>query len=191
MSFEVNKTIGAILTAFLVLLLASFISDLVYPIHDSSETKHSEDNNHLSYYIEDEESDKDLNDNITLENIEKKPSKDEIILLLQNADLNEGSKFAKKNCSSCHSLDDPTKNKIGPSLVGVFGRESASISNYKYSKSFKNLNVSWDEYQLYNFLVKPRDWISGTKMSYGGIKKESDRYNVISYLKKLTYLPND
>ena len=33
-----------------------------------------------------------------------------------------------------------------------------------------------------NFLLKPKDYVKGTKMAYIGLKKEKDRASVILYL---------
>ena len=32
------------------------------------------------------------------------------------------------------------------------------------------------------FLIKPKDWIKGTKMAFAGLKNEKDRASVILYM---------
>jgi cytochrome c len=32
------------------------------------------------------------------------------------------------------------------------------------------------------FLIKPKDYVKGTKMAYAGLKKEKDRASIILYL---------
>ena len=36
-----------------------------------------------------------------------------------------------QNCASCHDLNMPIKNKIGPSLANVLNRKIGSLSDYK------------------------------------------------------------
>ena len=94
--------------------------------------------------------DKFISDNIkvlSIENIDKQNAmlnQSQIEDAIENASYEDGLNFVKKNCATCHSLDDPSKNKIGPSLVGVFGRDSAAIEDYKYSKALSNVNIQWD-----------------------------------------------
>ena len=38
-------------------------------------------------------------------------------------------------------------------------------------------------------LLKPKDWIKGTKMAYAGLRKEKDRASVILYLNKYSDSP--
>jgi len=48
-------------------------------------------------------------------------------------------------------------------------------------------NWSYDE--LNGFLINPKKYIEGTKMSFAGLKKETDRANVILYLRSLSNNP--
>ena len=174
MSFEINKLMCALLVSILLYLLSSFIGDLLYKPEKLNKVK-------LSYFIEDSsqiESEtslpkEDVIDNITLDTIEA---------LLAQADLNEGAKFVKKNCSACHDYNLPIKNKIGPSLATVLNRNIGSLSDYKYSKSLKNNGKDWNLLNLYLFLENPKEWIPGTKMAYRGIKSKEKLINTIKFL---------
>jgi len=101
------------------------------------------------------------------------------------ADLAKGEKVYKK-CKACHTLDAGGKNKIGPNLNGVFGRVSGTMEGFKFSKAMKEAAVTWDEKTMDQFLTKPKKMIKKTKMSFAGLKKESDRANLIAYLKEAT-----
>ncbi|MAJ24321.1 MAG: hypothetical protein CMP36_02295 [Rickettsiales bacterium] len=176
MSSESNKLLCAILSAFLVYLLASFLSELLYHEDNKKGLK-------VSYYI-DHTSEKNIDVIEKGKNIaSKKVSETEIINLLKTADILKGESFVKKNCSSCHDLNLPIKNKIGPSLATVFNREIGSIKDYKYSKALIGLNKNWNLLNLYNFLEKPKEWADGTKMSYRGITDTTKLINTIKYLK--------
>ena len=39
------------------------------------------------------------------------------------------------------------------------------------------------------FLIKPKDYVKGTKMSYVGLKKEKDRASIILYLNEQSDSP--
>tara|TARA_B100000029_G_scaffold198327_1_gene196401 strand:- start:576 stop:1124 length:549 start_codon:yes stop_codon:yes gene_type:complete len=173
MSAEFNKILCAILSAVLVLLLSSFIGDLLY--HPDTKNKK------ISYEIEVENSDDSIQ--INNENDKKETiSEEEIEKLLVSANLENGEKFATKNCSACHSFTLPIKNKIGPSLATILDRKIGSIEGYKYSKFFTATNKTWSYENLYFFLKEPKTWAPGTKMSYRGITKQDDLINVLKYL---------
>tara|TARA_B100000287_G_scaffold131894_1_gene123998 strand:+ start:1314 stop:1820 length:507 start_codon:yes stop_codon:yes gene_type:complete len=104
--------------------------------------------------------------------------------LLANANLDGGKKIAKQ-CVGCHSVDDSLAIKVGPPLWGIIGRQAASIDGYGYSDALSEFKKVWSKEELYNFLEKPKDYIKGTKMIYKGLKKPSDRVNLISYLESL------
>ncbi len=101
---------------------------------------------------------------------------------LAEGDAAKGTKVFNK-CKTCHTFD-PGKKKIGPHLKGIIGRESASVEGFKYSKAMKAADVTWDEETLDIYLKKPKAFIKGTKMAFAGLKKDSQRQDVIAYLKE-------
>ena len=106
---------------------------------------------------------------------------EDIIALLVSVSVEDGEKVFKK-CAACHSISKGGANKIGPALWGVLGRQSGSLADYKYSKAMASYGKKWSFDEMNGFLIKPKDWIKGTKMAYAGLKKIEDRAAVIPYL---------
>jgi cytochrome c len=100
---------------------------------------------------------------------------------LAEGDAAEGEKVFKK-CKTCHTFD-PGQKKLGPHLKGVVGRKAGAVEGYKYSKAMAGADITWDEANLDKYLTKPKAFLKGTKMSFAGLKKESQRADVIAYLK--------
>ena len=94
-----------------------------------------------------------------------------------------GKKVFKK-CTACHVVAKGGKNKIGPVLYGVLGRQSAAISDYKYSNGLLSIEKKWSLINLYYFLEKPKEWAPGTKMSYRGISDSQKLLNTVKYLRE-------
>ena len=111
-----------------------------------------------------------------------------IMALLASASAADGKKVFKK-CAACHSIAKEGGNKIGPALWGVLGRQAGSISDYKYSKAMATHEKSWSFEEMNGFLIKPKDWIKGTKMTFMGLKKETERAAVILYMNNNTDSP--
>ena len=112
----------------------------------------------------------------------------DIIALLASVNADDGKKIFKK-CAACHSIAKDGTNKIGPALWGVLGRQAGSISDYKYSKAMTAYGKPWSFEEMNGFLIKPKDWIKGTKMSFVGLKNEKERAAVILFINKNTDNP--
>jgi cytochrome c len=106
-----------------------------------------------------------------------------IMALFASTNADDGAKIFKK-CAACHSIAEGGANKIGPALWGVIGRKAGSVPNYKYSKAMAAYSKNWSFEEMNGFLIKPKDWIKGTKMSFAGLKNAKDRASVILYMNK-------
>lgn len=62
----------------------------------------------------------------------------------------------------------------------LLGRKAGSTS-YEYSSAIKNSGVVWTKQALFLYLKTPSQYISGNKMSFGGMPSEDDRANIIAY----------
>lgn len=101
-------------------------------------------------------------------------------------DATKGAKVYKK-CVSCHMIGEKAKNRVGPHLNGIIGREIAALQDYKYSKAMVAYGETakiWSEDNLAAYLANPRKAVKGTRMAFVGLRKEKDVANVIAYLKQ-------
>ena len=174
-SFELNKIIGAILLVALLVIGLGKVSNLVFKIN-----KPEKSNYKVELEVESAET-----------NGDEEPVQREIVdiaALLSTGDLAHGEKVFKK-CSACHSIKSGGGNKIGAALYNVVGRKVGVLDDYKYSKALAEYEKNWSFEELNGFLLKPKDWIKGTKMAYAGLRKEKDRASVILYLNKYSDSP--
>ena len=112
----------------------------------------------------------------------------DIMAMFASVSAAEGAKVFKK-CAACHSINEGGSNKIGPALWGVLGRSVGSVPDYKYSKAMVAYGKNWSFEEMNGFLIKPKEWIKGTKMSFAGLKKAEDRAAVILYMNENTNSP--
>ena len=174
-SFELNKIIGAILLVALLVIGIGKVSNLVFKINKPEKS---------NYKVE-------LDVETAKTKADEEPVQREIVdiaALLSTGDLAHGEKVFKK-CSACHSIKSGGGNKIGPALYNVVGRKVGVLDDYKYSKALAEYEKNWSFEELNGFLLKPKDWIKGTKMAYAGLRKEKDRASVILYLNKYSDSP--
>ena len=111
-----------------------------------------------------------------------------IMALFASTSVAEGAKIFKK-CAACHSIAKGGGNKIGPALWGVLGRPAGTIPDYKYSKAMAAHGKNWSFEEMNGFLIKPKGWIKGTKMSFAGLKNVKERAAVILYMNENTNSP--
>ncbi len=99
---------------------------------------------------------------------------------LAEGDIKKGKKVYNK-CRACHNIDKD-KNKVGPHLVGIFGRKAGSLEDFKYSDAMKSSDVIWDAETLAAYVKKPKEFIEDTKMNFAGIKKDKQIVDLIAYM---------
>lgn len=172
-SFELNKIVGAVLLAVLALVVIGKLGDyLVVPGGGHGGGDHGA---------------------ATVTAKAPAPKKEEplepIIGMLASADVEAGKRVFNK-CKSCHTVDKGGKNGIGPNLWGIVNAAPAAHEGFKYSDALEALkDKPWNYENLNAFLLKPKDYAKGTKMTFVGLKKESDRANLLAYLRTLADTP--
>jgi cytochrome c len=108
--------------------------------------------------------------------------------LLKTAVLADGEKGAKA-CGGCHNFVKDGPNKTGPNLWDVVERPRASHAGFAYSEAMAAAKDPWTYANLDAFLAAPKTYVAGTKMTYGGMKKATDRANLLAYLQSLSDAP--
>lgn len=101
---------------------------------------------------------------------------------LDARDVTKGAKVFKK-CKQCHTATAGGKDRTGPALWNIVGRPMASTAGFSYSDGMKTKGGIWGYEELDEFLTKPKNYITKTKMLSIGVKKEADRAALIEYLR--------
>ncbi|AXI47214.1 MFS transporter [Sulfitobacter sp. SK012] len=111
---------------------------------------------------------------------------EEVVTASFDSDLAAKGEKVFKKCKSCHQIGEGAKNRSGPILTGIVDNAAGAVDNFKYSKALKKMadaGLMWTEEDLVAFLAKPKAYMKGTKMSFAGLKKESDQAAIVEYLK--------
>ena len=88
--------------------------------------------------------------------------------------------FAK--CQACHAVGPGAKNKLGPELNGLAGRQAGMSAGYQYSPALKSAGFTWDQSSFADFMQNPRTKVPGNKMAVAGIKDQSEVASLWAYL---------
>lgn len=176
-NFEFDKIVLAIAFAIFTIIISSNISDTIY-LSDKESAKRGYEivvNDESSTPGESDPSANTLPDVLNMSEI------------MAKSDALAGKEIFKK-CAICHTAGKGEPNKIGPNLWGIVGSNTAANQSFVYSTSMKNRGAEgdkWDYETLYRYLYSPKKFVPGTKMAFAGIKDNTDRVNLIAYLRTL------
>lgn len=107
-----------------------------------------------------------------------------IATLLASADVAKGEQVFKK-CMACHTVAEGGANGIGPNLYNSVGKAHGHVAGFAYSDALKAVPGTWTFEALDAWLLSPRKYAPGTKMTFAGLPSAEDRANVIVYLNSL------
>lgn len=114
-------------------------------------------------------------------------------LAMDGGDAAAGEKVFKK-CKSCHMVGPDAKDKSGPNLTGVLGRQAGAVESFskKFSKHLVaagEAGLVWTADEMFDYLKDPKKYLRAklddkkakSKMAFK-LKKDEDRRNIIAYL---------
>jgi cytochrome c len=173
-AFEVNKTVGAVLSALLVIFASKTMLDIVYREHKPEKPGWA------LPVIE------------TPAGQPKAPAAPfdakDVLALLPKANADAGQDGFKK-CLSCHTPQKGGRNGTGPNLWGIVGRKPGVHEGFPYSEAMKNKGGEWNWEALATYLHDPKAAIPNNKMAFPGIRDNAELADVLAYLRKLSDNP--
>lgn len=89
-------------------------------------------------------------------------------------------------CAACHSVK-AGEHLTGPSLAHVWNRKAGTVEGFlRYSDALHRAGIVWNEITLDKWLADPGRFISGTNMTFQGLRESEDRQDVIAYLRAVS-----
>jgi cytochrome c len=91
-------------------------------------------------------------------------------------------------CWVCHDITGKSV-KVGPHLVGIFGREVGSLPNSGYSEEFARSQGRWNWRELDRYLASPQGFSPKTTMISPGMPSPRNRSDLLFFLEHVTKEP--
>ena len=172
-SFELNKIMGAVLATCLLLLVTSFTASAIFAPHMPEKP---------GYEIAVKEAAPAGG------KVAAAAPSEPIEKLLQTASVEKGAGAAKK-CAACHTFEKGGPNRVGPNLFGILNAPKGEGRGFNFSAALKAKGGTWTYDDLSKFIANPKGFVPGTAMSFAGIQKDSERADVVAYLRSLADSP--
>lgn len=114
-----------------------------------------------------------------------------ISMKLASADVEKGrTSFVDRRCDYCHGAEPQGRNRTIPNLWGVVGRDKASLATIRYSDALLGWEGAWTYEDLNRFLLEPMATTPGVSMETPGVPDETERVDLIAYLRTLSDTPH-
>jgi cytochrome c len=114
-----------------------------------------------------------------------------IEVLLASASAEKGAAAAKQ-CGACHTFEKGGPNRVGPNLYDIVGHERGTgRGGFNFSAAMKAKGGIWSFDELNKFLKDPRGYIPGTNMTFAGLSRDSQRADLIEYLRQQSESPKE
>ncbi len=171
-TMKTTKISAALIGTLLILLLGNWVAGSLYSLGGGGHGAHGDDHAATGYVIA--TADEDAAEEVEEEAV---PFSE----ILAAADPEKGAKAWSK-CKACHKLEDGA-NGTGPHLYGLIDRPIASVDGFGYSDVLAGMSGdAWTTDALNEWLLNPKAFAPGNKMTFKGMKKDTERANLIAYL---------
>jgi cytochrome c len=117
------------------------------------------------------------------------PTPAPISMKLASADVEKGRTSFTRACHHCHNAEPKAGKKVGPNLWNVVGRDKASMAEILYSDALLGWEGAWTYEDLNRYLFGPMLTTPGVKMETPGVPDDTERANLIAYLRTLSDKP--
>ncbi len=170
-SFELNKILGAILGTCLITLALNIGANAIFAPEKPAKPGYM-------IAVKTEAGGKK----------EAAPKEVPLPVRLAHASVDKGKSVAKQ-CQACHTFEKGGPNRVGPNLWNIVGEPRGQGRGFNFSSAMKTKGGKWTYDELDKFLADPRGYISGTAMTFAGIRNDQQRADVIAYLHTLSDNP--
>ncbi|MCH8490001.1 MAG: cytochrome c family protein [Oceanicaulis sp.] len=102
-----------------------------------------------------------------------------------SANLANGERLWRR-CQSCHTVNEGARHLVGPNLHGMFGQQAGAADGFRYSAALEGADFTWTPEALDEWLANPRTFLPGNRMSFAGLRHDSDRNDLIAWLAAAT-----
>lgn len=117
------------------------------------------------------------------------PTPAPVAMKLASADVEKGRAYFDQTCNYCHNAEPDGGKKVGAELWNIVGRDKASRENVQYSDTLLAWEGVWTYEDLNKYLFGPMVTTPGVTMETPGTPDETERVNLIAYLRTLSDKP--
>ncbi|WP_161957315.1 c-type cytochrome [Aestuariivirga litoralis] len=99
--------------------------------------------------------------------------------------VSPGAAVFIRECAKCHQAGAGARNRIGPALTGIIGRQAGTVPGYdNYSDALRQSGIVWTPENFRSFVKDPKSMVIGTTQVYRGLKDDESISLLIEYLEE-------